>query len=141
LPFLRLHTPVVAEGGQRTRIARVAIAMDGDVPRLLLELAHDEPADVASLVDEPSPTSTSPAFVPGVSARPPRPASTVPYDFAARRGPARVVTVSTPPPARTPPSARTAKRTPERWWSRFLRRLSSLVALLTRRTLPALPRG
>src|SRR5690606_31636225 len=52
VPFLRLDTPVTAEGGKRARIARVAIAMEGDVPRLMLELAHDDAPPLEAPVTE-----------------------------------------------------------------------------------------
>ncbi|MCA9607092.1 MAG: hypothetical protein KC619_15910 [Myxococcales bacterium] len=74
LPFLKLDT-TVTESGRRSRIRRVAIAMDGDVPRLVLELCHDRPA----LEDD-----TLEPFTPGVSTRPARADSTVPYELATR---------------------------------------------------------
>ena len=86
LPFLRLDTPVVAEGGKRARIARVAIAMEGDVPRLMLELAHDDapPLEAPLIGTEVEREATLPGFTPGVSMRPARTDSTVPYDFQLR---------------------------------------------------------
>jgi len=146
LPFLRLDTPVVAEGGTRARIARVAISMEGDVPRLLLELAHEAapPLEAPVIGTEEPRDETLPGFTPGVSTRPARTDSTVPYDFTPRPRAQRVVAISEPPP---PPSTTEARAgavppsRPEPWWSRLARRLSALLALFTRRSVPALPRG
>lgn len=55
LPFLRLHTEVRDEQRRRARIARVAVDVQQDVPRLVLELAYDDDAaggdDIAESVD------------------------------------------------------------------------------------------
>lgn len=145
LPFLRLDTPVVAGDGRRARIARVTIAMDDDVPRLLLELA-DEPLEAPVIADEPMP----PAFTPGVSLRRARTDSTVPYDFHPRARATRTVAVSEPPPppVRAEPTVAARVDAPsasppraEPWWSRLARRLSALIGHWTRRAVPALPRG
>jgi hypothetical protein len=98
LPFLRLDTAVTDDGGQRARIARVAIAMDGDMPKLLVELEHeveDPLAEIASHVIEPSadPHADTVPFVPGVSARPARGDCTVPYEIQARESKPEVVVV------------------------------------------------
>lgn len=95
LPFLRLDTPVT-EGGRRSRIKRVTIAMDGDVPRLLLELRHDERARE---------DDTERSITPGVSSRPPRPDSTVPYELHAR-APRPPIVISDPPPGPAPQPTR-----------------------------------
>lgn len=71
LPFLRLDSSVT-EGGRRSRIKRVAIAMDGDVPQLLLELHHEQRTEE---------DDTEESFTPGMSAHPARTDSTVPYGF------------------------------------------------------------
>ncbi|MDQ3033492.1 MAG: hypothetical protein M3Y87_13820 [Myxococcota bacterium] len=42
LPFLRLHSEVHDEQRRRARIARVAVDVQGDVPRLVLELSYDD---------------------------------------------------------------------------------------------------
>lgn len=74
LPFLRLDTPVTGADGRRTRISRVEISMDGDTPRLLLELLDDHAEEAEVKVEE-----AAPVFTPGVSTRPPRRDSTLPY--------------------------------------------------------------
>lgn len=141
LPFLRIDTPVVAEGGTRARIARVAISMEGDVPRLLLELAHEG----AQPLEAPVAESAMP-FTPGVSTRPPRADSTMPYDFAPGARAARVVAV-TEASARRDEATLAAPRTEPavaprvRWWSRLLGRLTALLAHWPRRSVPALPPG
>lgn len=119
LPFLRLDTPVTDEDGRPRRISRVAIAMDGDVPRLLLELLDEEEAhaddeelacadDVVLVEPEPAavmqsdddealeaetadPEDTLESFTPGVSTRPARTDSTVPYEFQTRESAEPVV--------------------------------------------------
>lgn len=153
LPFLRLDTPVVAEGGTRSRIARVAIAMEGDVPRLMLELAHDEAPglDAPRVGNEVEREATLPGFTPGVSMRPARTDSTVPYDFQPRARASRVVAVvedraskreePTPAASVEPPHARTEPSRIDSWWTRIARKLSMLLAALHRRAVPALPRG
>ncbi len=126
LPFLKLDT-TVTEQGRRSRIRRVAIAMDGDVPRLLLELSHDRPA----LEDD-----TLESFTPGVSTRPARTDSTVPYEFASRdeetsREP---IVVGTPTPAETPsatPAAALAVAPPEGFWARLWRAALRALATIT----------
>ena len=151
LPFLRLDTPVVAEGGKRARIARVAIAMEGDVPRLMLELAHDDapPLEAPLIGTEVEREATLPGFTPGVSMRPARTDSTVPYDFQPRVRAPRVVAVAeastreepTVTASVEPPRARAAASGSEPWWTRLARKLSMLFAVLTRRAVPALPPG
>jgi len=102
LPFLRLDTPVT-EHGRRARISRVAIAMDGDVPRLLLELSHD-----AEQPAEPAPTGddTLVGFTPGVSTRPARTDGTVPYECSSR---SRRLAARSCSPIRRRPSRRLAR--------------------------------
>lgn len=152
LPFLRLDTPVTAEGGKRARIARVAIAMEGDVPRLMLELAHDDapPLEAPVTEAEAEREPTLPGFTPGVSMRPARTDSTVPYDFQPRARSSRVVALTDSPastreelpaPLVEPPRARIAPARKEPWWTRLARRIAALLALLGRRSVPALPRG
>jgi hypothetical protein len=114
LPFLRLDTKVVGEDGTHARIARVAIAMDGDVPRLLLKLEHDEP-DALEV----------PEFVPGVSTRPERPCSTVPYALERREEGERATIVIREERARAAIVARTTTRAT--WWQRLIRRLTVLL--------------
>ncbi len=132
LPFLRLDTSVTDDDGRRARISRVAIAMDGDVPRLLLELVDEAPmtpvpapeaeAEVAEEADATTALETSPAaedeppsaepsepaepeadvgehddtlesWTPGVSTRPARTDSTVPYELSGRDSRQEVVLV------------------------------------------------
>ena len=125
LPFLRLDTPVT-EHGRRARISRVAIAMDGDVPRLLLELSHDgeRPADPA-----PSGDDTLVGFTPGVSTRPARTDGTVPYELQSEPPPRREVVLSDPPPALAPPRPSLASRL----WQAFV----GLALLLIGRAQPS----
>jgi len=108
LPFLRLDTSVT-EGGRRSRIKRVAIAMDGDVPRLLLELSHDERARA---------DDTEQSFTPGVSARPERTDSTVPYELHATARRESIVISDRPPPAAPAPAP--ARGWLATLWSRLL---------------------
>lgn len=107
LPFLRLDTPVTDEAGRPRRISRVAIAMDGDVPRLLLELLDEEEASADDVVlvddvlvddalvdgapEQADPEDTLEGFTPGVSQRPARTDSTVPYEFQTREPSEEVV--------------------------------------------------
>lgn len=141
LPFLRLDTPVVESDGTRARIAGVTIAMDGDVPRLMLELVREEePSLEAPVLRE---DDTLERFTPGVSTRPARTDSTVPYDFRASARETEVVVV--PRGERTSERTELARVEPARsepvsepWWSRLARRISALFAMWTRRSL-ALP--
>lgn len=114
LPFLRLDTPVT-EDGRRARISRVAIAMDGDVPRLLLELSHDEDAMNPPTGDDTS-DDTIAEFTPGVSMRPARTDGTVPYEFQTEAPGTREVVLSDPPPALPAPRPTLAARL----WRTFL---------------------
>ncbi|MEQ9081081.1 MAG: hypothetical protein RLP09_44870 [Sandaracinaceae bacterium] len=118
LPFLRLDTPVT-EDGRRARISRVAIAMDGDVPRLLLELSHDEDA-TSTAMNPPTGDDTSDdtiaEFTPGVSMRPARTDGTVPYEFQTETPGTREVVLSDPPPALPAPRPTLAARL----WRTFL---------------------
>ena len=41
LPFLAIGTEVADENGRTGRIARVAVALEGGVPKIVLELAYD----------------------------------------------------------------------------------------------------
>ena len=139
LPFLRLDTSVVEDGGTRARITWVGIDMDGDVPRLVVELAHedaDEPrlqAPVTELDD------TLERFTPGVSVYPARTDSTVPYDFqTSARTTETVVGAPESPPAEPVALAR-PRAVREPLWARLVRRISAFVTALTRRPLP-LPR-
>ncbi|GAB4208012.1 MAG: hypothetical protein OHK0013_26070 [Sandaracinaceae bacterium] len=45
LPFLRLESEVVDDRGRRARIARVALSVERDVPKLVIELAYDDRDD------------------------------------------------------------------------------------------------
>lgn len=45
LPFLRLESAVTDEQGRRARIARVALSVDNDMPKLVIELAYDDHDD------------------------------------------------------------------------------------------------
>jgi hypothetical protein len=45
LPFLRLESEVVDDRGRRARIARVALSVERDVPKLVIELAYDDHDD------------------------------------------------------------------------------------------------
>ncbi len=119
LPFLRLDTSVT-ERGRRSRIKRVAIAMDGDVPRLLLELHHDHG-------DAPPEDDTLESFTPGMSARPARTDSTVPYGFEPSH-------VASPVVLRDPPAALARPSSAPRpsWILRTLQRLlSTLMTFVT----------
>ncbi|MBX3272463.1 MAG: hypothetical protein KF729_19545 [Sandaracinaceae bacterium] len=126
LPFLKLDT-TVTERGRRARIRRVAIAMDGDVPRLLLELHHDGGAAVA----EPP---AAPAFRPGESTRPERRDSTIPYEIEASARPSRppiVISDPPPPPAEAAaPVVRASSPAPwlARLWRAFVMGLATLTA-------------
>jgi hypothetical protein len=42
LPFLRLESEVVDDRGRRARIARVALSVEKNVPKLVIELAYDD---------------------------------------------------------------------------------------------------
>lgn len=82
LDFLQLGSVVRCADGRRSRIARIAIAVQSGTPRLLLELAHD-PAEAPV---ESHRTSADELFGQsrensGVRARPRqvRPDATVPY--------------------------------------------------------------
>ncbi len=122
LPFLRLDTEVT-ERGRRSRIRRVAIAMDGDVPRLLLELCHDGRA---------SADDTQESFTPGVSTRPARTDSTVPYEFATREEtPREPIVISDPLPPPPAPVELVVAAAPEAWYLRLLRRIARALATIT----------
>lgn len=45
LPFLRLESAVTDDRGRRARIARVALSVENDVPKLVIELAYDDHDD------------------------------------------------------------------------------------------------
>lgn len=45
LPFLRLESAVTDDLGRRARIARVALSVEKDVPKLVIELAYDDHDD------------------------------------------------------------------------------------------------
>jgi hypothetical protein len=130
LPFLRLDTSVVEDDGTRARITWVGIDMDGDVPRLVLELAHEDEPTLAAPVTA---SAGVPArFTPGVSTRPPRTDSTVPYDLCpAARTSEKVVGDA---PERSAAIVRAPAR-PEPWWTRLAHRIAAIVAALTRRPL------
>ncbi len=115
LPFLRLDTAVTGEDGRRARIARVALAMDGDVPLLRLELAHER-----KRLDD-----TEPRFTPGVTMRRARTDTTVPYDYRRIERKSVVVVGDRAP-------------TPS-WWSRLVARMTWIWCALTRSL--ALPRS
>jgi len=118
LPFLRRGTRVT-ESGRRARIARVDIMMDGDVPKLILEL-HDVPDDAQEEDD------TVETFTPGVSAAPPRADATVPYELHGSGERSSEIVLTHAPPARPSPLA-----TPP-WYVRALRRLLAALASLAR---------
>ncbi|HJL15353.1 MAG TPA: hypothetical protein RMH99_06855 [Sandaracinaceae bacterium LLY-WYZ-13_1] len=131
LPFLRLDTGVSGDDGRRARISRVTIAMEGDVPRLLVELSHDEVDDgldavPAALFASPE-EDTVETFTPGVSTRPARTDATVPYELQLQERPSteRVVgrTERTEPPPRLP-----APEVP--LWVRAWRRLGGWLSML-----------
>jgi hypothetical protein len=48
LPFLRLESAVTDDRGRRARIARVALSIEKDVPKLVIELAYDDDDDFPS---------------------------------------------------------------------------------------------
>lgn len=130
LPFLRLDTPVRGDDGARARIARVAIAMEGDVPRLMLELVRDEPPPLEAPAAAPDRDDTIESFTPGVSMRPARTDSTVPYDFHRREheeGPVLAVREPEPEPTALAPARR------EPWWAALARRVRAFFFVLTRR--------
>jgi hypothetical protein len=83
LPFLRLDTTVRDESGIYRRVSRVDIALEDGVPRLVLELAQEpeEPSAPAVVVCTETRDQTDRIFTPGVSSRPARTDSTVPYDY------------------------------------------------------------
>ena len=114
LPFLRLDSSVT-ESGRRSRIRRVAIAMDGDVPQLLLELHHDGKA---------SEDDTEESFTPGMSARPARTDSTVPYGFETKPTKAPIVL--------SDPASMTVRETePETTWlTRAWRRIMTAFSTM-----------
>ena len=131
LPFLRLATPVTGDDGRRSRIARVTIAMDGDVPRLLLELLHDEePAGPDAVRDE----DTIETWTPGVSTRPARTDGTVPYEYQIHERASREVAIGAATPPRLPPAELPV-------WLRLWRGVVAAWSTLVGRPLPALPRG
>lgn len=134
LPFLRLDTPVHDDAGTRARIASVAISMEGDVPRLMLELVRDEPSADAPSTER---DDTLESFTPGVSLRPARTDSTVPYDFRRNHdGETEVVAITEPivPRASVAATAIVPVRVArEPWWSSLARRLVSLLSMWTRR--------
>lgn len=119
LPFLRLDT-AVTESGRRSRIARVAIAMDGDVPRLLVELRHDEMGTAPEAPPKPRGRR-----------RKTRADHTVPYALDTGDHPRATVVLRDP--VATTALARTG---PAAWLARWLRRI---WAALTTRTSPANP--
>jgi len=45
LPFLRLESAVADDHGRRARISRVALSVEKDVPKLVIELAYDDDDD------------------------------------------------------------------------------------------------
>jgi len=126
LPFLRLDTTVRDELGGWARLSRVDIALDGDVPRLVIELARDPqetpsaPAIVTRTAESASGREdTMQTFTPGVSSRPARTDSTVPYDFHPQDRPSGEVVVA--PPPRLPIVRRPSL------WARAIAWLGSLV--------------
>lgn len=117
LPFLRLETSVT-ESGRRTRISRVAIAMEGDVPKLLLVL-RNEPEVTHEAED------TVETFTPGVSTAPARTDSTVPYEFEVHKERSAEIVLSDAPIVRLPAPADVP------WYVRVLRLLVAAYASLT----------
>jgi hypothetical protein len=118
LPFLRMGTSVLEDRGKRGRIARVAIAMDGDVPQLLLEL-EDEEVECAmpATIEPPREEPTVETFTPGVSMRPARTDSTVPYDYQRGEKSGPIVLADD-------------IRLAEPWWMRAFRKIGALVAAM-----------
>lgn len=144
LPFLRLATPVTGDDGRRARISRVTIAMDGDVPRLLLELRHEEARDVPPLEAPVTDEDTVEVFTPGVSRRPARTDATVPYELRSADRPRREVVLGRE--ARDEPGREARDEPAPRLpapeiplWLRAWRRLGAWLAALLRRPAPALP--
>ena len=117
LPFLRLDT-AVTESGRRARIARVAIAMDGDVPELLLELHHEPEEDDDDTVE---------TFTPGVSSMPARTEATVPYELGPSKTSTEIVLVDDPP--FVPSIVRLP--TPIPWYARLVRWVVTAFRTLT----------
>ena len=162
LPFLRLDTSVVGDDGRRARIARVGIAMDGDVPRLSIELLHepivesfagasvgewranstlDAPA-FAPAVERRREEDTVQTFTPGVSVRPARTDGTVPYELQNEDTPSREIVLSDIPPPMASSALELASR-PEReapWHVRLWRGIHALLASFLDRAALALPR-
>lgn len=134
LPFLRLATPVTGEDGRRSRISRVTIAMDGDVPKLLLELMHEDAPHEPPRLDAPvTDEDTIETFTPGVSTRPARTDGTVPYELQTEDRPSREVAIGPAPPPRLP-----APEVP--LWLRLWRGVARVWSALFSRPLRALPR-
>jgi hypothetical protein len=78
LPFLRLDSEFRDEEGRPGRIRDVRVALDGDTPRLVLDLVYeDEEVDIVVEVDEPPPV----AVVEG-SPHLSRPDATIPWGRA-----------------------------------------------------------
>lgn len=132
LPFLRLDTRVVGDDGQPARISRVAIAMDGDMPRLLLELEnereeHSSPelsaASLAGAVVGPLDPSdaTLAEFTPGISMRPERKDSTQPYEIQSSAELRESIII---------------RGFIEPWWQRMMRRFAVLLSEMTRMPSP-----
>lgn len=165
LPFLRLDTSVVGDDGRRARIARVGIAMDGDVPRLSIELLNEpfaessvpaEHASAESTLDSPAyappvmepgvarrrDEDTVQSFTPGVSVRPARTDGTVPYELQNEDTPSREIVLSDIPPPMTSSAMELASR-PEieaPWHVRLWRGLHAFLSSFLDRAALALPR-
>jgi hypothetical protein len=150
LPFLRLGTSVRESDGSRARIARVAIAMDGDVPRLLLELVSEDHDGLAApaLRRAPMQAAEAPAVrgrtasleriqreddtTPdlALSTRPARTDSTVPYDLRVSRSTeerTEIVVGALVPRSAPRPTL----------FARVMARAANVVASLGRRAVPA----
>lgn len=132
LPFLRVGTRARERDGTTVRIERVAIAMDGGVPRLLIELAHEKDDRLAAPVTAARRNDDTVESIPfGVSARRARTDSTVPYDLRSVRPSTDERTEIVIGPRVAVPVERPS------FWARLLARLTALVSALGRRALPA----
>ncbi len=131
LPFLRLESAVTDDRGRRARIARVALSVEGSVPKLVIELAYDDHDD-----DFPS----GPPAVPygAIVAAPAEARDTIPGDPAPELH--RLVFRADPIESlREPPVTFTALA--RAWWSEVVGGASALETTLTTALLRALARA
>lgn len=139
LPFLRLSTLVRGDDGRHARIARVTIDMDGDVPRLRLELQNDDPpTEASSDEDRAGDADASEPFTPGLARRPVRTDATVPYDLTDGR-PSREVVLGPASIGVQPLTPTHTGPTHVPLWLRAWRRIGAWLSSLARRPAPALP--